>query len=159
MKLSDHINLGNKATRDGFGEGFYHLGKINDKVVGLTADLMGSMKMDAFAKDWPDRFVQVGIAEANMMGVAAGLAIGGYIPYTGTFANFSTGRVYDQIRQSIAYSHKNVKICASHAGLTLGEDGATHQILEDLGLMRMLPGMTVINPLSLIHISEPTRPY
>ncbi len=146
MKLSDHINLGNKATRDGFGEGFYHLGKTNDKVVGLTADLMGSMKMDAFAKDWPDRFVQVGIAEANMMGVAAGLAIGGYIPYTGTFANFSTGRVYDQIRQSIAYSHKNVKICASHAGLTLGEDGATHQILEDLGLMRMLPGMTVINP-------------
>jgi transketolase len=122
------------------------LGKTNPKVVALCADLTGSLKMDAFQKDHPERFFQVGIAEANMMGVAAGLTIGGWIPFTGTFANFSTGRVYDQIRQSIAYSGKNVKICASHAGITLGEDGATHQILEDLGLMKMLPGMVVINP-------------
>lgn len=122
------------------------LGRENDKVVGLCADLTGSLKMNAFQDEFPDRFFQVGIAEANMMGIAAGLTIGGHIPFTGTFANFSTGRVYDQIRQSIAYSGKNVKICASHAGLTLGEDGATHQILEDIGMMKMLPGMTVINP-------------
>lgn len=135
-----------KDTRSGFGAGLSQLGKENENVVALCADLTGSLKMDAFAKDHPERFIQVGIAEANMMGIAAGLAIGGKIPFTGTFANFSTGRVYDQIRQSIAYSDKNVKICASHAGLTLGEDGATHQILEDIGLMRMLPGMVVINP-------------
>jgi len=135
-----------KDTRSGFGAGLLELGRKNPNVVALCADLMGSLKMDAFAKEFPDRFFQVGIAEANMMGIAAGLTIGGKIPFTGTFANFSTGRVYDQIRQSIAYSNKNVKICASHAGLTLGEDGATHQILEDLGMMRMLPGMTVINP-------------
>jgi transketolase len=135
-----------KDTRSGFGAGLHELGKTNPNVVALCADLTGSLKMDAFLKDFPDRFFQVGIAEANMMGIAAGLTIGGKIPFTGTFANFSTGRVYDQIRQSIAYSGKNVKICASHAGLTLGEDGATHQILEDIGLMKMLPGMTVINP-------------
>lgn len=139
-------NLGSNDTRSGFGAGLSELGKINPKVVALCADLTGSLKMDAFAKDHPERFYQIGIAEANMMGIAAGLTIGGYIPFTGTFANFSTGRVYDQIRQSIAYSDKNVKICASHAGLTLGEDGATHQILEDIGLMRMLPNMVVINP-------------
>jgi len=135
-----------KDTRSGFGAGLSQLGKTNENVVALCADLTGSLKMDAFAKDHPDRFFQVGIAEANMIGIAAGLTIGGKIPFTGTFANFSTGRVYDQIRQSVAYSGKNVKICASHAGLTLGEDGATHQILEDLGLMKMLPGMIVINP-------------
>jgi transketolase len=135
-----------KDTRSGFGAGLSELGKTNPNVVALCADLTGSLKMDAFAKDHPERFFQVGIAEANMIGIAAGLTIGGKIPFTGTFANFSTGRVYDQIRQSVAYSGKNVKICASHAGLTLGEDGATHQILEDLGLMKMLPGMTVINP-------------
>ena len=135
-----------KDTRSGFGAGLSELGKTNPNVVALCADLTGSLKMDAFAKDYPERFFQIGIAEANMMGIAAGLTIGGKIPFTGTFANFSTGRVYDQIRQSIAYSNKNVKICASHAGLTLGEDGATHQILEDLGLMKMLPGMVVINP-------------
>jgi transketolase len=135
-----------KDTRSGFGAGLSELGASNPNVVALCADLTGSLKMDAFAKSHPERFIQVGIAEANMMGIAAGLTIGGKIPFTGTFANFSTGRVYDQIRQSIAYSGKNVKICASHAGLTLGEDGATHQILEDLGLMRMLPGMVVINP-------------
>jgi transketolase len=135
-----------KDTRSGFGVGLHELGKNNPNVVALCADLTGSLKMDAFLKDFPDRFFQIGIAEANMMGIAAGLTIGGKIPFTGTFANFSTGRVYDQIRQSIAYSGKNVKICASHAGLTLGEDGATHQILEDLGLMKMLPGMVVINP-------------
>ena len=135
-----------KDTRSGFGAGLLELGRTNPNVVGLCADLTGSLKMDAFQKDFPDRFFQVGIAEANMMGIAAGLTIGGKIPFTGTFANFSTGRVYDQIRQSIAYAGKNVKICASHAGLTLGEDGATHQILEDIGLMRMLPGMTVIVP-------------
>jgi transketolase len=134
-----------KDTRSGFGVGLSELGEKKPKVVALCADLTGSLKMDAFAKKHPERFFQVGIAEANMMGIAAGLTIGGYIPFTGTFANFSTGRVYDQIRQSIAYSNKNVKICASHAGLTLGEDGATHQILEDIGLMKMLPGMTVIN--------------
>ncbi len=135
-----------KDTRSGFGAGLFELGKQNDQVVALCADLTGSLKMDAFEKEFPDRFFQVGIAEANMMGIAAGLTIGGKIPFTGTFANFSTGRVYDQIRQSIAYSDKNVKICASHAGLTLGEDGATHQILEDIGLMKMLPNMVVINP-------------
>jgi transketolase len=134
-----------KDTRSGFGDGLTELGKTNPNVVALCADLIGSLKMDDFIKNNPERFFQVGIAEANMMGIAAGLTIGGKIPFTGTFANFSTGRVYDQIRQSIAYSNKNVKICASHAGLTLGEDGATHQILEDIGLMKMLPGMTVIN--------------
>ncbi|MBK8555520.1 MAG: transketolase family protein [Lewinellaceae bacterium] len=135
-----------KATRDGFGQGLLEIGRTNPEVVGLTADLLGSLQMQHFKKEFPERFFQVGIAEANMIGIAAGLATAGKIPYTGTFANFSTGRVYDQIRQSVAYSHKNVKICASHAGLTLGEDGATHQILEDIGMMRMLPGMTVINP-------------
>jgi transketolase len=135
-----------KDTRSGFGAGLSELGKTNPDVVALCADLTGSLKMDAFQKEHPERFFQIGIAEANMMGIAAGLTIGGKIPFTGTFANFSTGRVYDQIRQSIAYSDKNVKICASHAGLTLGEDGATHQILEDLGLMKMLPNMVVINP-------------
>ncbi|MBL0316828.1 MAG: transketolase family protein [Flavobacteriales bacterium] len=133
-------------TRSGFGDGLSELGRTNPRVVALCADLVGSLKMDTFIKENPDRFFQIGIAEANMMGIAAGLTIGGYIPFTGTFANFSTGRVYDQIRQSIAYSDKNVKICASHAGLTLGEDGATHQILEDVGMMAMLPNMTVINP-------------
>ena len=135
-----------KDTRSGFGAGLAELGRTNPNVVALCADLIGSLKMDAFKNENPERFFQVGIAEANMMGIAAGLTIGGKIPFTGTFANFSTGRVYDQIRQSIAYSGKNVKICASHAGLTLGEDGATHQILEDIGLMKMLPGMVVINP-------------
>ena len=135
-----------KDTRSGFGDGLTELGRKNSNVVALCADLIGSLKMNKFMEENPDRFFQVGIAEANMMGIAAGLTIGGKIPFTGTFANFSTGRVYDQIRQSIAYSGKNVKICASHAGLTLGEDGATHQILEDIGLMKMLPGMVVINP-------------
>lgn len=135
-----------KDTRSGFGAGLHEAGKRNENVVALCADLVGSLKMEAFIKDFPERFTQVGIAEANMIGIAAGMTIGGKIPFTGTFANFSTGRVYDQIRQSVAYSHKNVKICASHAGLTLGEDGATHQILEDIGLMKMLPGMVVINP-------------
>jgi transketolase len=134
-----------KDTRSGFGAGLAELGKTNENVVALCADLIGSLKMDAFKKNHPERFFQIGIAEANMIGIAAGMTIGGKIPFTGTFANFSTGRVYDQIRQSVAYSDKNVKICASHAGLTLGEDGATHQILEDIGLMKMLPGMTVIN--------------
>ena len=135
-----------KDTRSGFGAGLLEVGKKNENVVALCADLIGSLKMDAFIAEFPERFYQVGIAEANMVGLAAGMTIGGKIPYTGTFANFATGRVYDQIRQSVAYSGKNVKICASHAGLTLGEDGATHQILEDIGLMKMLPGMTVINP-------------
>jgi transketolase len=135
-----------KDTRSGFGAGLAELGRTNPNVVALCADLIGSLKMNEFINENPDRFFQVGIAEANMMGIAAGLTVGGKIPFTGTFANFSTGRVYDQIRQSIAYSGKNVKICASHAGLTLGEDGATHQILEDIGLMKMLPGMVVINP-------------
>lgn len=140
-----YTNQGSKDTRSGFGAGLTKLGKLNPNVVALCADLTGSLKMDEFKANHPERFFQVGIAEANMMGIAAGLTIGGKIPFTGTFANFSTGRVYDQIRQSIAYSGKNVKICASHAGITLGEDGATHQILEDIGLMKMLPGMTVIN--------------
>jgi len=144
--LKDIQVTGQKDTRSGFGDGIHELAKENPNVVTLTADLAGSLKLNAFIKDFPERFIQVGIAEANMMGIAAGLATAGKIPFTTTFANFSTGRVYDQIRQSIAYSDKNVKICASHAGLTLGEDGATHQILEDIGLMKMLPGMTVIVP-------------
>ena len=143
--MKKYTDTGKKDTRSGFGAGLEELGKSNENVVALCADLTGSLKMDEFKANHPERFFQVGIAEANMMGIAAGLTIGGKIPFTGTFANFSTGRVYDQIRQSIAYSGKNVKICASHAGLTLGEDGATHQILEDIGLMKMLPGMTVIN--------------
>jgi transketolase len=144
--MSTYPILDQKDTRSGFGAGLLELGRSNPDVVALCADLTGSLKMDAFEKEFPERFIQVGVAEANMMGIAAGLTIGGKIPFTGTFANFSTGRVYDQIRQSIAYAGKNVKICASHAGLTLGEDGATHQILEDIGLMRMLPGMTVVVP-------------
>lgn len=144
--LADIQVTGNKDTRSGFGDGILEAARINKNIVALTADLAGSLKLNGFIKEFPDRFIQCGIAEANMMGIAAGLTIGGKIPYTTTFANFSTGRVYDQIRQSIAYSGKNVKICASHAGLTLGEDGATHQILEDIGLMKMLPGMTVIVP-------------
>ena len=137
---------GQKDTRSGFGDGIVEAARKNPDIVALTADLLGSMKLNQFIKEFPERFVQCGIAEANMIGIAAGLTIGGKIPYTTTFANFSTGRVYDQIRQSVAYSNKNVKICASHAGVTLGEDGATHQILEDIGLMKMLPGMTVIVP-------------
>ncbi|WP_104736337.1 transketolase family protein [Hanstruepera ponticola] len=144
--MKTYTNTGSKDTRSGFGAGLTELGQTNENVVALCADLIGSLKMDDFKANHPDRFFQVGIAEANMIGLAAGLTIGGKIPFTGTFANFSTGRVYDQIRQSVAYSGKNVKICASHAGLTLGEDGATHQILEDIGLMKMLPGMVVINP-------------
>lgn len=135
-----------KATRDGFGAGFYEVAKDNPDIIALCADLVGSLKIQPFIDDFPERFIQVGIAEANMIGISAGLALSGKIPYATTFANFATGRVYDQIRQSVAYSHKNVKICASHAGLTLGEDGATHQILEDIGMMKMLPGFTVINP-------------
>jgi len=143
--MKEYINKGSKDTRSGFGDGLTELGQTNENVVALCADLTGSLKMDDFKENHPERFFQVGIAEANMIGMAAGMTIGGKIPFTGTFANFSTGRVYDQIRQSVAYSGKNVKICASHAGVTLGEDGATHQILEDIGLMKMLPGMTVIN--------------
>ena len=146
MNINDIKSTGTKATRDGFGQGLVAAARLNPDIVALTADLMESLQMQHFQKEFPDRFIQVGIAEANMIGIAAGLATAGKVPFTGTFANFSTGRVYDQIRQSVAYSHKNVKICASHAGLTLGEDGATHQILEDIGMMRMLPGMTVINP-------------
>jgi transketolase len=148
--------LGNKDTRSGFGEGLAELGRTNPNVVALCADLIGSLKMDAFKNENPDRFFQVGIAEANMIGLAAGMTIGGKIPFTGTFANFSTGRVYDQIRQSVAYSQKNVKICASHAGLTLGEDGATHQMLEDIGMMRMLPNMTVIVPADFNQTKQAT---
>lgn len=144
--MTKYTDQGKNDTRSGYGAGMTELGRTHPKVVALCADLVGSLKIQEFIDEHPDRFFQVGIAEANMMGIAAGLTIGGYIPFTGTFANFSTGRVYDQIRQSIAYSGKNVKICASHAGVTLGEDGATHQILEDIGLMKMLPGMTVINP-------------
>lgn len=143
--MKKYINTGNKDTRSGFGAGLTELGQKNENVVALCADLISSLKMDDFKKNHPKRFFQIGIAEANMIGIAAGLTIGKKIPFTGTFANFSTGRVYDQIRQVVAYSYKNVKICASHAGLTLGEDGATHQILEDIGLMKMLPRMTVIN--------------
>lgn len=142
-----HIeSTGQKDTRSGFGQGLLELGRQNENVIALCADLTGSLKMDAFEAEFPDRFYQAGISEANMIGVAAGLTIGGKIPFTGTFANFSTSRVYDQVRQSVAYSGKNVKICASHAGLTLGEDGATHQVLEDIGMMRMLPGMAVVVP-------------
>jgi len=143
--MKKYTNTGNKDTRSGFGDGLTELGKTNENVVALCADLTGSLKMGEFKANHPERFFQTGIAEANMIGIASGMTIGGKIPFTGTFANFSTGRVYDQIRQSVAYSEKNVKICASHAGLSLGEDGATHQILEDIGLMKMLPGMTVIN--------------
>ena len=146
MERKEYTYTEKKDTRSGFGDGLYEIGGKNKNVVALCADLTGSLKMNQFKNDFPERFFQVGIAEANMMGIAAGMTIGGKIPFTGTFANFSTGRVYDQIRQSIAYSGKNVKICASHAGITLGEDGATHQILEDIGMMKMLPGMTVINP-------------
>src|ERR1041384_7269462 len=146
MALKDINPTGQKDTRSGFGDGIAEAARKNPNIVALTADLLGSMKLNQFIKEFPERFVQCGIAEANMIGIAAGLTIGGKIPYTTTFANFSTGRVYDQIRQSVAYSGKNVKICASHAGLTLGEDGATHQILEDIGVMKMLPGMTVIVP-------------
>ena len=148
--------LGKKDTRSGFGEGLLEIGKKKKNVVALCADLTGSLKMNAFENEFPERFFQVGIAEANMMGMAAGMTIGGKIPFTGTFANFSTGRVYDQIRQSIAYSNKNVKICASHAGLTLGEDGATHQILEDIGMMKMLPNMTVIVPADFNQTKQAT---
>ena len=144
--MKKYTDTGKQDTRSGFGAGLTELGRTNPNVVALCADLIGSLKMDQFIAENPERFFQIGIAEANMMGIAAGMTIGGKIPFTGTFANFSTGRVYDQIRQSIAYSDKNVKICASHAGLTVGEDGATHQILEDIGLMKMLPGMVVINP-------------
>lgn len=157
MKLKDIQVLNEKETRGGFGEGIYEIGKENENVVVLTADLAGSLKLGPFIKDFPNRFVQAGIAEANMIGIAAGMTIGGKIPYTTTFANFSTGRVYDQIRQSVAYSDKNVKICASHAGLTLGEDGATHQILEDIGLMKMLPGMTVIVPCDFNQTKAATK--
>lgn len=146
MSLKEIQSTGNKDTRSGFGDGIVEAARKNTNVVALTADLAGSLKLNQFIKEFPERFIQVGIAEANMIGIAAGLTIGGKIPFTTTFANFSTGRVYDQIRQSVAYSGKNVKICASHAGVTLGEDGATHQILEDIGLMKMLPGMTVIVP-------------
>src|SRR5712664_2641596 len=146
MPLKDIQPTGQKDTRSGFGDGIVEAARKNPNIVALTADLLGSMKLNQFINEFPERFVQCGIAEANMIGIAAGLTIGGKIPYTTTFANFSTGRVYDKIRQSVAYSAKNVKICASHAGVTLGEDGATHQILEDIGLMKMLPGMTVIVP-------------
>lgn len=146
MVLDKFPISGQSDTRSGFGDGLLELGKQNPNVIALCADLTGSLKMDKFQKNFPSRFYNTGIAEANMIGIAAGLTIGGKIPFTGTFANFSTGRVYDQIRQSVAYSHKNVKICASHAGVTLGEDGATHQILEDVGMMRMLPNMTVVVP-------------
>ena len=146
MSIQSIEKTGEKDTRSGFGEGIVAAARKNDNIVALTADLGGSLKLNDFIKEFPNRFIQCGIAEANMMGVAAGLTIGGKIPFTTTFANFSTSRVYDQIRQSIAYSGKNVKICASHAGLTLGEDGATHQVLEDIGMMKMLPGMTVIVP-------------
>ena len=144
--LKDIQSTGTKDTRSGFGDGIVEAARSNSNVVALTADLAGSLKLQQFMKEFPERYIQCGIAEANMMGIAAGLTIGGKIPFTTTFANFSTGRVYDQIRQSGAYSNKNVKICASHAGLALGEDGATHQILEDIGMMKMLPGMTVIVP-------------
>ena len=155
--MKKYVVQNQKDTRSGFGEGLAELGKENPNVVALCADLTGSLKMNEFENNHPDRFFQVGIAEANMMGIAAGMTIGGKIPFTGTFANFSTGRVYDIIRQSIAYSEKNVKICASHAGLTLGEDGATHQILEDIGLMKMLPNMVVINPCDFNQTKAATK--
>ncbi|MCS6934861.1 MAG: transketolase family protein [Chitinophagales bacterium] len=156
MTLDDFPVTGKKDTRSGFGAGILHLGRTNPNVVALCADLAGSLKLDDFIKEFPDRFFQCGVAEANMIGIAAGLTIGGKIPFATTFANFATGRVYDQIRQSVAYSGKNVKIAASHAGLTLGEDGATHQILEDIGLMQMLPGMVVINPCDFTQTKEAT---
>jgi transketolase len=149
--------IDHRDTRSGFGEALNELGKSNPKVVALCADLIGSLKMNAFSENYPERFFQTGIAEANMIGMAAGLTVGGYIPFTGTFANFSTARVYDQIRQEVAYSEKNVKICASHAGVTLGEDGATHQTLEDIGMMKMLPGMTVINPCDFNQTKQATK--
>lgn len=155
--LQDFPLQNEKETRAGFGEGIHEIASVNPDVVALTADLAGSLKLNAFMKDFPERFIQCGIAEANMIGVAAGLTIGGKIPYTTTFANFSTSRVYDQIRQSVAYSNKNVKICASHAGLTLGEDGATHQVLEDIGMMKMLPGMTVIVPCDFNQTKAATK--
>ncbi|MGJ7031855.1 transketolase family protein [Niabella hirudinis] len=157
MALKDIQSTGKKDTRSGFGDGIVEAARSNDKIVALTADLLGSMKLNQFIKEFPDRFVQCGIGEANMMGVAAGLTIGGHIPFTTTFANFSTGRVYDQIRQSIVYSGKNVKICASHAGVTLGEDGATHQILEDIGMMKMLPGMSVVVPCDYTQTKAATK--
>ena len=157
MNVKDIVALNEKETRAGFGEGIHELAKENSEVLVLTADLAGSFKLGPFIKEFPDRFIEVGIAEANMISMAAGLTIGGKIPYTTTFANFSTGRVYDQIRQSVAYSDKNVKICASHAGLTLGEDGATHQILEDIGLMKMLPGMTVVVPCDFNQTKAATK--
>jgi len=157
MVLKDIQPTGNKDTRSGFGDGIVEAARKNENVVALTADLAGSLKLNQFIKEFPERFIQCGIAEANMIGIGAGLTIGGKIPYTTTFANFSTGRVYDQIRQSVAYSGKNVKICASHAGLTLGEDGATHQILEDIGLMKMLPGMTVIVPCDYAQTKAATQ--
>lgn len=157
MSLKDIQPTGNKDTRSGFGDGIVEAARKNPNIVALTADLAGSLKLQQFMKEFPERFVQCGIAEANMIGIAAGMTIGGKIPYTTTFANFSTGRVYDQIRQSVAYSGKNVKICASHAGLTLGEDGATHQILEDIGMMKMLPGMTVIVPCDYAQTKAATQ--
>ncbi|MBL0310309.1 MAG: transketolase family protein [Bacteroidetes bacterium] len=156
MTLADFVSTGNKDTRSGFGAGMLELGRTNANVVALCADLVGSLKLDAFIKEFPHRFFQTGVAEANMIGIAAGMTIGGKIPFATTFANFATGRVYDQIRQSVAYSGKNVKIAASHAGVTLGEDGATHQILEDIGLMQMLPGMVVINPCDYNQTKEAT---
>lgn len=156
MTLNDFTVTGKKDTRSGFGAGILELGRTNPNVVALCADLAGSLKLDDFIKEFPERYIQVGIAEANMIGIAAGMTIGGKIPFATTFANFATGRVYDQIRQSVAYSNKNVKIAASHAGLTLGEDGATHQILEDIGLMQMLPGMVVINPCDYNQTKEAT---
>ena len=156
MPLSEYEVTGNKDTRSGFGAAMVELERTNPNVIALCADLAGSLKLDAFIKEFPERFIQCGVAEANMIGIAAGMTIGGKIPFATTFANFATGRVYDQIRQSIAYSGKNVKIGASHAGLTLGEDGATHQILEDIGLMQMLPGMTVINPCDFNQTREAT---
>jgi transketolase len=156
MALADYVVTGKKDTRSGFGAGILQLGKTNPNVVALCADLAGSLKLDEFIKEFPERYVQTGVAEANMIGIAAGMTIGGKIPFATTFANFATGRVYDQIRQSVAYSGKNVKIAASHAGLTLGEDGATHQILEDIGLMQMLPGMVVINPCDYNQTKEAT---
>lgn len=156
MALADYVVTGKKDTRSGFGAGILQLGRTNPNVVALCADLAGSLKLDEFIKEFPERYVQTGVAEANMIGIAAGMTIGGKIPFATTFANFATGRVYDQIRQSVAYSGKNVKIAASHAGLTLGEDGATHQILEDIGLMQMLPGMVVINPCDYSQTKEAT---
>lgn len=157
MALKDIQSSGKKDTRSGFGDGIVEAARENENIVALTADLLGSMKLNQFIKEFPERFIQCGIGEANMIGIGAGLTIGGKIPFTTTFANFSTGRVYDQIRQSVAYSGKNVKICASHAGVTLGEDGATHQILEDIGMMKMLPGMTVVVPCDYTQTKVATK--